>query len=319
VRPEIILGYTRWANVGCGLTWRWSTAGIFIWGQRGVNSLFGDAIERRAYHRASAVICNAEHEVEYLHRTLGKAAGPVYVVHNGVQLEPCQKSRGEWRRELGIHKDAIVATMVANFGHYKDHPTLLRAWRSAIESQSERKNGYRLLIAGFPHSIVCFEAAKRLIIELEIEDWVIILGQVRDVSGLLAASDIGVLASGTAKIDGLSAFSQPSFAQEGLSNSVLEYMASGLPVIATDLPGNREALGDNPIQPLFKLGNSEGLAARLKSLLNDPGLRRELGEMNKQRALTKFSVESMCGKSAGIITDLLSSQSSNIQKPRTKE
>jgi glycosyltransferase involved in cell wall biosynthesis len=256
-----------------------------------------------AYRRVSAVICNAEHEVAFLRRVLGETHAPVCVVHNGVQLAPCKKTRVEWRAELGISADATVATMVANFGLYKDHPTLLRAWRKALESLPEGHKRPRLLLAGFAHSIPCLEAAQRLIIEFGIKDSVNILGQVCDVSGLLAASDIGILTSGT----------------EGLSNSVLEYMAGGLPVIATDLPANREALGEHPEQPFCKLGDSDSLAERLKVLLRDPDLRRELGVRNQRRALAEFSLDSMCEKTAGIMADLLDGHSRNVRTPQNLE
>ena len=303
VRPNVILSYTTWANVGCGLTWRLSPARMCIWSQRGVNSLRGDALERFVYRRVSAVICNAGHEVGYLHQTLGETPAPVHVVHNGVQLAPCQKTRAEWRGELGIEGYSTVATMVANFGHYKDHPTLLRAWQKVLKSLPEGQTYPRLLLAGFANSIPYLEVVQRLIIELGIEGSVKILGQVRDVSGLLAASDIGILASG--RVDIISPNEQSPFAQEGLSNSVLEYMASGLPVVATDLPGNHEALGENPQQPFCKLGDADSLCACLKVFLHDPNLCRELGERNQQRALADFSLESMCEKTVGIIANLL--------------
>ena len=69
-RPDIILSYCSWANISSGLTWRWSPAKVFVWGQRDCDSP-GDALQRFAYRKASGVICNAEHEVDYLRRTLG--------------------------------------------------------------------------------------------------------------------------------------------------------------------------------------------------------------------------------------------------------
>ena len=126
-RPDVILTYTTWPNVGCGITWRWSPAKVCIWGQRNTWQLKGDMVERFAYRRVSAVICNANHMVDYLNCTLGETTVPVSVVHNGVKLAPCIKTRNEWRKELGIDQDSTVVTMVANFRPQKDHPTLLHA------------------------------------------------------------------------------------------------------------------------------------------------------------------------------------------------
>ena len=298
-RPDVILSYCASPNVGCGLAWRLSPAKVCIWSQRGL-ALCGDAIERFAYRRVSAVICNAEHEVGFLRRVLGETPAPVWVVQNGVQLAPCQKNRAEWRAELGVGGDATVATMVANFGKYKDYPTLLRAWRKAMDSLPESQTRPRLLLAGAP--LQSYDAVHQLASGLGLLDTVGFLGQVKDVSGLLTASDIGVLASNT----------------EGFSNSVIEYMAGGLPVIATDLPANHEALGDDP-QQFCKLADADDLAARLSELLNNPELRKKLGTKNQQRATKEFSIEKMCEKTVCIITDLLDGHPRSVRTPQSLE
>lgn len=298
--PDVIIAYTWWANVGCGLTWRWSPAKIFIWSQRGL-ALRGDAVERFAYRRVSAVVCNAEHEVDYLRQTLGQTRAPVSVVHNGVQLAPCIKTGEEWRGELGIGESATVVTMVANFGRYKDHPTLLRAWHNVVESLPEDQTRPRLLLAGAPQQ--SYDAVHQLAGDLGLLDSVSFLGQVKDVSGLLAASDIGILTSTT----------------EGLSNSVLEYMASGLPVVATDLPGNREVLDNDPQQPFCRPGDADSLAARLQVLLHNPDLRQKLGARNQRRALAEFSLDKMCEKTSGIMADLLDGHPRNVRTPQSIE
>ena len=285
-RPDVILAYSSWPNISCGLTWHWSTAKVFIWGQRD-RVLGGDSIQRFAYRRATAVICNASHEVDFLRRTLGESSAPVYIVNNGVDLEPCMKTRTEWRAEFEIDEDATVVAMLANFRFQKDHPTLLHAWHKLLATIPEKEPRPRLLLAGAPQE--SFKTVHQLTNSLELFDTVSFLGQVDDISGLLTASDIGILTS----------------PQEGLPNAIIEYMASGLPVIATDTPGNREALGDDPEQPFCMQGDPESLASRLQVLLNDQNLRQRLGIRNRQRALEKFSVDAMCRKTVGIIADQL--------------
>lgn len=285
-RPDVILAYCARPCISSGLAWRWSPAKAFIWGQRDCY-LPKDVVVRFAYRRASAVICNAEHEVEYLRQTLGETRAPVSVVHNGLELGPCRKTRAEWRAELGIDEDTIVVTMVANFQFQKDHPTLLRAWHKLLATIPEGQTRPRLLLAGAPQE--SFKAVHQLASSLGLLDAVNFLGQVQDVSGLLAASDIGVLTS----------------PHEGLPNAVIEYMASGLPVVATDSPGNCETLGDDPQQPFCKPGDPESLAARLQVLLYDSDLRHKLGRRNRQRASEEFSIDRMCETTVGIISALL--------------
>jgi glycosyltransferase involved in cell wall biosynthesis len=285
-RPDVILPYTTWPNVGCGLTWRWSPARVCVWGQRDIR-LRGDVVERLAYRNASVVICNAAHEIDHLRRVLGETRAPVHVVHNGIELAPAQRSRAEWRADLGIDTAAPVATMVANFRPGKDHATLLRAWGQVLAGSSDCGSRPRLLLAGAHQE--SYAATQQLAGDLGLLDSVNFLGQVKDVAGLLRASDIGILAT----------------ADEGLPNAILEYMASGLPVIATDLPGNREALGEATERSFYMPGDAGSLAARLEALLYAPDLRKQMGARNRQRTSTEFSITKMCETMASIVADHL--------------
>jgi glycosyltransferase involved in cell wall biosynthesis len=141
-----------------------------------------------------------------------------------------------------------------------------------------------------------YESVHGLARDLGLLDTVHFLGQVEDVSGLLAASDIGVLAS----------------KHEGFPNVLIEYMASGLPVVATDLPGSREALGQHVMQPLCDLGDSDSLATGLMSLLRDPSARRDVGARNRQRATERFSVDRMCKATTGIMSALLATDRQGV-------
>jgi len=176
---------------------------------------------------------------------------------------------------------------VANFRPQKDHATLLYAWQQMLTSIPQGQTLPRLLLAGAPQE--SYTVVHQQATNLGLLDTVTFLGQVKDVSGLLAASDIGVLTS----------------TKEGLSNSILEYMVCGLPVVATDLPGNREALGDDPRQPFCKDGDPNSLAVRLNTLMYNQDLRQKLGTRNQQRASEKFSIDAMCERTVGIICDLL--------------
>lgn len=293
--PDIVIPYTTPPNVGCGLVWRWTSAKACIWGQRNVNQneLTGHWIERLAYRRSSAVICNATHMVDHLARILGEPEAPVHVIPNGIELAPCVKSREEWRTELRIGRDSIAVILVANFRPVKDHATLIRAWRKVLDTIPDTVATPTLLLAGAQQ--FSYQDAHALTHELGLSDSVQLLGQVKDVSGLLAASDIGVLCS----------------THEGLSNSLIEYMASGLPVVATDLPGNREALGEDPLQPFCKPQDANNLAVCLQTMVLDAERRLRAGERNRQRAAEHFSIQAMCKSTAGVITDLIAPVKTN--------
>ena len=283
LRPNVILSYCASPNVGCGLASRLAGVKACIWGQRDVQGLRGDRVERFAFRRASAVICNAEHEVEYLERMLGQTRVATHVIHNGLDLVPAKKTRGEWRRELQLPDGVPVGVMLANFRPEKDHATLLRAWTRLLEGVAEGAVRPCLVLAGAPHST--HGDVMRLAMQLGIADWVRLPGQVKDVTGLLQACTVGILSSH----------------REGLSNAVLEYMACGLPVVATDLAGNREALGDGAGESVVAGEDVEGLADLLRTLLTDTGLRDVLGAKNRARASAEFSVERMCEATLRVI------------------
>ena len=118
---------------------------------------------------------------------------------------------------------------------------------------------------------------------------VFFLGQVKDISGLLSACDIGIL----------------STPNEGLPNVVLEYMAAGLPVVVSNIPGNREALGENVDEQFYIHGDPESLAAKLKAMITKPELRQKMGDRNKRRVTAEFSISKMCNKTTDIIKELL--------------
>ena len=83
-------------------------------------------------------------------------------------------------------------------------------------------------------------------------------------------------------------------------------MASGLPVIATDLPGNREALGNIPEQPYCRLNSHEDISQSLSTLIENSNLRKFLGNSNFLRSKEKFAIEAMCNSTTEIICNLLS-------------
>ena len=285
-RPDVILAYCARPCISTGLASLFSKHIAFIWCQRDIY-LPKDIIARYAFSRADLVLCNANHEVEYLRNTLGDIKAPIHVVYNGIELSSCEKTREKWRAELNIPQDATVVLMVANFRYQKDHPTLLRAWNRVLSKLKFHKTSAYLLLAGAHQE--SYQAVFRLAAEQGVLQSVKFLGQVKDISGLLASSDIGIL----------------STPNEGLSNSVLEYMASGLPVVASDIPGNREALGGYFDEQLYCPGDVQELTKKLSSMIHSPERRQTLGVFNQRRAKREFSIEVMCNLMTEIISNNL--------------
>lgn len=277
LKPDVILPFTGSPNVGCGLVFPWLNTSVCLWGQRNVHDMRGSWIERKAIHNTSGIICNAAHEVAYLESKFGQLKKPVRVIPNGLELEPPIQNRYQWRERLNLEQDAIVVTMLANLRPAKDHETLLKAWNRLIQSSPVERPPIHLVLAGArQHSA---DTVENMTKEMGLlGKSVHLVGQIEDVSGLLKASDIGVLTS-------------PS---EGLSNAVIEYMASGLPVVATDNSGNREALGTDYPLDLPEQGNFDDVADALESQINDDESRRQIGTRNQKEASARFSIDKMC-------------------------
>ena len=94
-------------------------------------------------------------------------------------------------------------------------------------------------------------------------------------------------------------------ASEGFSNVILEAMASGKPVIATDTGGNPEAVVHGETGLLVPVGSPPSIAQAAKQLLRDPLLRRQLGNRGRARVEENFSLSAMALKNEQLYLDLL--------------
>jgi sugar transferase (PEP-CTERM/EpsH1 system associated) len=102
----------------------------------------------------------------------------------------------------------------------------------------------------------------------------------------------------------LDIFVLPSLA-EGISNTILEAMASGLPVVATDVGGNAELVRTGVTGALVPRADPEALAAALYRYVADPELRRAHGMAGRERAVSEFSLENMVANYAKVYREVL--------------
>ncbi len=274
-RPDALVPYCSFPNVLCGLVWRWTGAKTCVWNQQDVSPFrrLGPRLQRLAAARTPLFVCNAEHATRHLTETLGVPRERIRTVRPGIALEPPLLDGPAWRRRLGLGEDDLVACMVAHLHRQKDHATLLRAWRSLVDRLTVAGRRAVLLLAGRPAGNE--DALKALAFDLELGTSVRFLGEVEDVAGLLSSCDIGVLSS----------------PREGLPTAVLEYMAAGLPVAGTDIPGIREAVGEEGYPFLAPPGDADGLAQVLLRLAESQDLRRKLGRAGAERVRREFSLE----------------------------
>lgn len=202
----------------------------------------------------------------------------IEVIHNGIDpatfLAPddCayRQARQRARQSLQLADDQPTLLQVARFHPVKDHATALHAF-AHVHAAIPRAV---LLLAGDgPQRHAMREQAD----ELGVAHAVRFLGVRRDINDLMAAADAFVLSS----------------LSEGLSVTLLEAMAAGLPIAATDVGGNGEVVEHGSTGLLSPRGDAAQLARHLMHLLRDPALRRAMGAAARQRLLDHFTQRRM--------------------------
>jgi len=232
---------------------------------------------RLAFQLADRVL-SVSHFLRDLHaRRTAFPARKIEVIHNGVdshRFAPDSAARVRVRRELGLAGDEFCIGCVGNLIPVKDQLTLLRATARFAES----RRPWRLLIAGDGPERT--QMAAFVDAHPACKDRVLFLGRHNAVSELLNALDVYVLSSLT----------------EGISNSLLEAMATGLPVAATATGGNPEVVVGGESGLLFPVGDDTCLSAHLIALEERRELRQQMGLKALRRVRDEFSIDSMVRK-----------------------
>lgn len=211
-----------------------------------------------------AVICTSAAERDDLSAVMRAADRPkLTVIFNGIDPpgEPEPATRAAVRDELGVAPDTVLGLFA---GQLEPRKAPLLAARAATRARATGAP-FVLVIAG--------EGPQAAQVRALAGDAVRPVGFRSDLERVLAAADV---------------FLAPS-EREGMSLALLAAMSHGLAVIASDGPGNPEAVGDSAL--LFATGDETALALALTRLAADPALRRSLGESARSRALETFGAD----------------------------
>jgi glycosyltransferase involved in cell wall biosynthesis len=194
----------------------------------------------------------------------------ICVVPNGVDINrfrPDARARFEVRSELKLHDDCFVWLAVGRFDYAKDYSNLLHAF-----AQLSHEDAF-LLIAGQGPLKSRMESLAH---QLGIAQKVLFLGIRQDVPRLMNAADGYVMSS----------------FYEGLPMVLLEASASGLPIVATDVGGNRELVLNGQTGYLVSPRDAEALSAAMRRLMNMPvESRNQLGVRGRERVLALYSLD----------------------------
>ena len=225
---------------------------------------------RAVLRSANSTVCVSQTEHDELARVVSTGARRAVVIRNGVRIPPptSDADRAAVRQELGIPGQEPIGIWVGSLDERKDPLVAVRAAREA---------GVTLLVVG--------DGPLRQEVERTAGARGRVLGQRGDVPRLLAAADFYVSTS----------------RREGLSLSLLEAMATGLAPIVTDLPENREAVGDAGIS----YGGDGTLVAALRRLVANDGERIALGQQAQRRVAELFGAEKMITRTRAIYDQVL--------------
>jgi N,N'-diacetylbacillosaminyl-diphospho-undecaprenol alpha-1,3-N-acetylgalactosaminyltransferase len=249
-----------------------------------------EQVTRLALRVADAVIFqNPDDQHYYLIRKLCRPEQSWLVVSSGIDVRAFSpdrfslEERQRLRQERGFSPDAVVVTMIARLIAPKGVREFLQA--------AERLNGKaRFVLIGEPDPGNLDSLTWEEIQAYVQRGLVLAPGWQNDVIPWLAITDIFVL---------------PSYYREGIPVTVLEAMAMGLPVVATDVPGCREAVVAGETGFLVPPRNVDELVGAIQKLVEDPALRRRMGQAGRARVVQHFAVERIVEQYLELYTEVL--------------
>jgi glycosyltransferase involved in cell wall biosynthesis len=213
------------------------------------------------------IIVNSEAVLQRVSKSEWFSRGKLCVVHNGIdplQISALPDSREQIRQQLGVGPEHLLVCNISGLRRIKGVELFVQA--AALAFGQDKRLRFVLVGDGELR-----EAIEKAIATYRIGQVFHLVGPAADVRPFLAATDIAVLCS----------------MAEGFSNSLLEYMAAGLPIIATNVGGNREALGS--VGTLIEPGDAHVLARAVLSYL-DPSTRTREGSA-ALREVQKFDIK----------------------------
>lgn len=192
-----------------------------------------------------------------------------HVIYNGFDVDRFRKRAGAAEALGGVALGGRkVVAMVAEFSDFKDYPTYIRAAEILLK---KRRDVLFVAVGGGKNLESCRQLASGA------GDGILFLGERRDAEAIVSGIDVGVLCTYT----------------EGISNSVMEYMAAGRPSVVTDGGGSRELVIEGRTGFLVPPSNPEAMASKIEALLDRSDLAEEMGLAAQRHLLRQFSLEQL--------------------------
>jgi sugar transferase (PEP-CTERM/EpsH1 system associated) len=273
LRPHIVHTHA-WGTLCEGLlAARLARVPVVVHGEHGTLQLkpYQARIQRFAWGRVDRLLSVSSRLAERMSATTGFPVERIDVIRNGVDLSRFGKApRDAARRALGLDDATVAIGTAGRLVAVKDQASLIDAAGIVIA----RGRDVVVLLAGdgpLAADLKAQAAARG------IGERVRFLGHRVDIESVFAAMDIFVLSS----------------VSEGLSNTILEAMASELPVVATRVGGADELVVDGETGFLVPSQSPSALAEAIDGLTTQPARRQEMASAARRRALDDFAIERM--------------------------
>lgn len=265
LKVDKAITFTYWPNVIFKLIHKFCGIKKMYWNQRSVDDTISPVFWERlgnkfkvdylANSKASAVSILKRHQLK---------EGDIKIIYNVMEMSE--------KVTFDKNENEIHLVMVANFFQEKDHFTVLKAFKQ-LSNIELKKEIFLHFVGAAPGGSKRLLEVKAMAFDLGLCNQVIFHGVVNNTKQFLKKMDIGIL----------STFS------EGFSNAIMEYMDAGLPIVATNILANLEAVTEENRDYLFQIENVDSLAELITIFLKDHNLRNKVGERNKELALREFT------------------------------
>ncbi|MCP5172683.1 MAG: TIGR03088 family PEP-CTERM/XrtA system glycosyltransferase [Pseudomonadales bacterium] len=229
---------------------------------------------------------------QWLKTVVGVPSEKVKQIYNGVDIErflPAAHKNAALLPANFLPRDAIVIGAVGRIAEVKNQRSLILAVDQVLKAKPELVDRLRVMLVGDGPLLA---GIKTLVSDLRLSDIIWLPGDRTDIPQLLQQMDIFVL---------------PSLA-EGVSNTVLEAMATGLPVIATRVGGNPELVEEDVNGLLVDVDDSQQLAKALLKLIEQPELRQGLGQQGLKKVSETFNWQKTVAQYLAVYDEVLQTE-----------
>lgn len=241
-------------------------------------------VDRNLVSRTDRLVGNSQAVVDF-YRPLGYRDDQLCVIPNGVEVPPQpSQSRKEFLAEHALPSDAKLVFFAGRLAQQKRVPDLI--WAMQLLRQADRRS-YLIIVGDGPLRSSLEQHAR----DLEVEKHVRFLGHRSEAACLMHLADAVWLGS--------------EF--EGMSNSLMEAMACGRPIVATAIPPNQELIHHGDQGYLVNVGDSAGFAQYTLKFWNEPETAQAMGEAAHNRMATENSVGQMVRSYADLYRKLAQS------------